>query len=217
MQPIAAEHKETIIETWKTVSSGDFAYFDAVEDQFGVFWDDGHIYRRKFDQMNMAAVLEIACGKGRHASQIVNRCERLYLVDTSIDAIAAARERFAGESHISVHLSEDGESLPFLANESITAAFSYDAMVHFEVLTIAAYLSELHRVLKPGGRALLHHSNYSSNPTGCFTDNPGWRNFMSTDIMKYLLSRSGLRALSIDEIDWAAPKSDALTFLEKAA
>ena len=89
-------------------------------------------------------------------------------------------------------------------------------MVHFELLTIASYLGELARVLKPGGRALLHHSNYSKNPTGLFTDNPGWRNFMSVDIMKYLVQRAGLSLISIDEIDWAEPSSDALTFLEKS-
>lgn len=214
---ISSLQKATIIEKWKTSSSSDFAYFDSVENKHGVFWEENHIYRQKFNELDTHTTLEIACGKGRHAAQVVGKCERLYLVDTSIDALQSTRERFKDFPHVSVHLSEDGETLPFLSDASITAVFSYDAMVHFELLTMAAYLGEIARVLKPGGRALLHHSNYSNNPTGRFTDNPGWRNFMSKDVMAHLASRAELRMLDCLEIDWSAPKSDALSLLEKPA
>ena len=89
----------------------------------------------------------------------------------------------------------NGESIP-LDPGSITSVFSFDAMVHFEVTTIASYLCEISRVLTCGGRALLHHSAYDKNPTGTFRQNPGWRNYMSESLFAYLASRSGLSIIS---------------------
>lgn len=214
---ISSAQRDAIIGKWKTTASSDFAYFDSAENQRGVFWEENHLYKQKFNELDTQITLEIACGKGRHAAQIVDTCERLYLLDTSVDAIQSTRERFKNFPHVSVHLSEDGETIPFLSEGSVTAVFSYDAMVHFELLTMAAYLGEIARVLKPGGRALLHHSNYSANPTGRFTENPGWRNFMSKDVMAHLASRAELKVLDCQEINWSAPGSDALSLLEKPA
>jgi SAM-dependent methyltransferase len=213
--PSASVRKDLVIDTWKTASSMDFGYFDKVESMTDVFWDAGTPFRERFDLLDLAATVEIACGKGRHAAQIVDRCPRLHLVDTSVDAAASARARFHDAPHVSVHLSDDGQTLPFLADGSATAVFSYDAMVHFEMLTMAGYLVEIARVLAPGGRALLHHSNYSANPAGGFMDNPHWRNFMSRDVMIHLASRAGLTMLDCHEMDWHAPRLDALSLMEK--
>jgi hypothetical protein len=37
--------------------------------------------------------------------------------------------------------------------------FSFDSLVHVDADVIASYLSELGRVLKPGGAGFIHHSN----------------------------------------------------------
>jgi ubiquinone/menaquinone biosynthesis C-methylase UbiE len=207
--------KQAVIDTWKTESSPDYAYFDAVEHQAGGFWADDSLYRKEFDKLDLSSVLEIACGKGRHSAQIADRCGKLILADTSTDAIAFAAQRFSDKPNVSTHLIADGETLPFISNASLTAAFSYDAMVHFEALTMASYLREMSRVLVPGGMALFHHSNYSAAPENNFNQNPGWRNFMTYDLMRYLASRAGLKILSHHTIDWAAPGSDALTLFVK--
>lgn len=153
---------------------------------------------------------------GKTQLQIADRVGRLHLVDTSTAALDYARRRFANKTNVLIHLSEDGETLPFLADASVTAVFSYDAMVHFEMLSVARYLQEIARVLVPGGKALLHHSNYGANPTGKFTDNPGWRNFMTEAVFRNLASRAGLTILSYETIAWATSDSDALSLLERA-
>jgi ubiquinone/menaquinone biosynthesis C-methylase UbiE len=209
------DEKQRIIEMWRTAGSADYAYFDAFEQHVGGFWEPASIYRQWFDRLDLSSVLEIACGKGRHSQQIVDRSARIIMCDTSEDAIAAAKERFAKYPNVSCYFVQDGQSLPFLDDETVSAVFSYDAMVHFEALTVNAYLNEISRVLRPGGKALLHHSNYSANPSQSFEKNPGWRNFMSLPTFNYFASRAGLMVVDQVPITWAEPDSDALTLLEK--
>jgi hypothetical protein len=90
-------------------------------------------------------------------------------------------------------------------------------MVHFEPLTVAAYLSEAARVLTPKGKGLFHHSNYNGNPTGKFTDSPHWRNYMTKDLFAHFCSRNGLTILDQVEIDWdRSAKLDCLSLFEKS-
>ena len=150
---------------WKTEQSPDFRYFAKYDNEEATnpFWDENTPFRNAFSQLDLTSILEIACGTGRHAARIVDRATRLYLLDTSVDAVRLARQRFASQPHVEVIVSEDGESIP-LADELVSAVFSYDAMVHFEATTIGNYLFETARVLIPGGRALFHHSVYDKDP-----------------------------------------------------
>jgi cyclopropane fatty-acyl-phospholipid synthase-like methyltransferase len=112
-------------------------------------------------------------------------------------------------------VSGDG-TLPEIRSNSVTAVFSYDSMVHFEMQTVAAYLMEVSRILRKGGKVLFHHSNLTENPEGKFTENPGWRNYMTADIMRHLASRSHLRVLSQTVLGWnVLPHLDMLTCLQK--
>jgi ubiquinone/menaquinone biosynthesis C-methylase UbiE len=209
--------KQSVIDRWKTKDSRDWAYFDSVEGKADGFWNDHSLYRKRFDRLDLTAVAEIACGKGRHSQKIADKCGHLTIIDTSVDAIEFCKQRFAENPNVTVVLSEDGESLPFLENDSLTSIFSYDALVHFEPLTVAAYLKESGRVLKSGGMALFHHSNYSAAPTNQFSSNPGWRNYMTTDLFAHFASRAGLDIIDQLIIDWAAgvKGSDALTLMVK--
>jgi len=45
---------------------------------------------------------------------------------------------------------------------SIDFAFSFDSLVHAESDVVSSYVRELARVLKPGGVAFLHHSNFGA-------------------------------------------------------
>lgn len=216
-----AEH-DAIVNTWRDADSTDYAYFARFEDPSLVawFWSENSRFRKAFDRyLDLTDVLEIASGAGRHSAQIVNRCQRLTLIDTSTAATELAKQRFAGAAHVDVILSTDGKSLPF-QKERFSAVFSYDAMVHFEPLTIASYISEIASVLKPGGRAILHHSNYSKNPTKTFKENPDWRNFMPSGLVEHICSRLGLRVIEQQTFRWngkgiLADKTDALTVMEK--
>lgn len=43
-------------------------------------------------------------------------------------------------------------------------------MVHFEMINIYRYLKDIFRVLKPGGMALIHHSNNLDDYKASFTN-----------------------------------------------
>jgi SAM-dependent methyltransferase len=209
-----------IIACWATEQSVDFRYFTEFEkpEFLKIFWGPSSRFRACFFRyLDLTCVLEIASGAGRHAAQVANRCGTLMLVDTSAAALDLARTRFAGTTNIVIPPPTDGISLP-ARDRSMTAVYSYDAMVHFEPLTVAAYLREISRVLVPGGRALLHHSNYAKNPTGKLTDNPGWRNYMPPGLFAHFVDRADLRILLHQTFGWngSRRRTDALTVVERA-
>jgi SAM-dependent methyltransferase len=197
MIPSNCEYVAEIIGMWKTRESPDFPYFDKydTDDATNPFWNAGTAFASMFARLDLSRILEIGCGTGRHSARIVDRANDLYLLDTSPDALALARARFAAYAHVHVLEPGNGASIP-LGVHSVTAVFSFDAMVHFEATTVANYLDETCRVLVPGGLALFHHSVYDRNPTGTFRQNPGWRNYMSESLFAHLASRAGLSVVS---------------------
>ena len=80
-------------------------------------------------------------------------------MDVTPKCVEACRQRFADRSGARFEVN-DGHSLPMVEDSSIDFAFSFDSLVHVEAETLAGYLGELARVLKPDGVAFLHHSNY---------------------------------------------------------
>ncbi len=106
-------------------------------------------------------LLEIAPGFGRWTQFLKNHSKKLILVDLSEKCINTCRKRFAAESHITYHVN-DGQSLAMVPDRSVDFVFSFDSLVHVEEDTIAAYLSEIAKKLKPEGAAVLHHSNMDS-------------------------------------------------------
>lgn len=212
---MGATFQGEIVEMWRTQDSSNYYYFEQVEKLTDAFWAEGTAFRTLFDRLDLSRVVEIACGQGRHTVRVPRRYESLLAVDTSIDAISECRKRYGDLANVRFEISNDGQSIP-APPESQTALFSYDAMVHFEPLTMAAYLAESARVLVQGGRGLFHHSNYSANPTGKFTEGLHWRNYMTRDLFAHFCSRNGLKVLERIEIDWnEAPKLDCLTLLER--
>lgn len=211
------QHNE-VVRMWKDRESRNFVYFDQVESLTNTFWGDGSLFRQLFDKIDSSELLEIACGQGRHTARVPIGYKRIFALDTSTDAVANAKERFRDNQKITVAFSEDGVTIPQPDN-SFTGAFSYDAMVHFEPLTMASYLRETERVLKPGGRALFHHSVYDKNPTGAFTESQDWRNYMTPDLFAHFASRAGLMVLESHSFAWGNPEiiTDGLTLLEKQA
>ena len=104
-----------------------------------------------------ARILEIGPGHGRWTEYLIERAGSLDLVDINESCLDSCRERFAGCDNIRYHLTGDC-SLGFLDDGSIDFAWSFDAFVHMEAPVIEGYMTELGRVLAPGGRAVIHHA-----------------------------------------------------------
>jgi SAM-dependent methyltransferase len=180
-------HRDAIRRDWS-----EHRYYRQAEDDewLAPFWAGDSPFRRQVEHLDLACVIEIGCGRGRHSAQIADQAGRLFLVDINPSNIEACTQRFAGRDHVACICNQGGD-LSAIANDAATAAFSYDAMVHFEASDVLTYLSELHRVLRPAGRALLHYSNYEDNPGGFYRDNPGHRNFFSERMMRHFADRAG--------------------------
>jgi len=106
-------------------------------------------------------VLDLACGHGRHARLLARLVGRVVGVERSAAYLALAR---AGD--VSAHgppspgfVCGDLRSLP-LAPGAFDAVFSwYSSLFMFDDAANEAALAEAARVVRPGGRLLVHHGN----------------------------------------------------------
>jgi ubiquinone/menaquinone biosynthesis C-methylase UbiE len=216
--PREKDPTKRIISFWQK-GGADFEYFASAEKKewMDLFWKEGTIFFRLFRQLNPDHLLEIASGTGRHSFMIADKIKHLYLLDSSAGALEKARQKFSGYHNITFLHHKDGLGIPvhFLADETLTAVFSYDAMVHFEKECVLRYVKDSYRVLKPGGRALFHYSNYDKDPEGGFTGNKGWRNYMSQEIFTTAATSYGFRVLHSEIVSFSFKDSDCVTLLEK--
>lgn len=103
-------------------------------------------------------VLEIAPGYGRWTPYLLKASNKVHLVDLNESCIAHCKNKFQHISKLSYHVN-DGKSLRSIEGESIDFIWSYDSFVHIELADIDSYFSEIQRVLKPEGRAVIHHAD----------------------------------------------------------
>ncbi|MDO1559889.1 class I SAM-dependent methyltransferase [Brevundimonas sp. 2R-24] len=198
----------------------DTPYYDQAEDPVwvGIFWSEPSIFLDGFRQLDLSSVMELACGRGRHAEQFADRAGKVVLIDPLKANVEACRRRHARRRNVSVRRN-NGRDLSGCRDGEFTAVFSYDAMVHFEATDTIRYLGEIARVLRPGGRALLHYSTDDSRPVGSYRDHPRWRSFFSEPMMLHFAGRAGLHALSSVRTSWppnnGEPPVDGCILLEK--
>ena len=113
-----------------------------------------------------------------------------------------------------VHYVNSGSNFEKLADNTYTAIFSYDSMVHFESIDIYHYLLDTERILKKGGMALYHHSNNHSDYKTSFITGEMGRNYMSMDLFAHFADRCGLEVLEQQVIKWGNVE-DGITLLRK--
>ena len=193
-------------------------YFDAAESDslIAIFWGDESPFRCMFDKMDLDNVIELACGHGRHVSHYCKRANNIILVDILEKNIDICKERFS-DIHNIKYYKNNGKDLSEIEDDSVSALFTYDAMVHFEMFDIYNYLTETRRILKRGGMALFHHSNLMADANQSFENAPGGRNFMSKMLFAYLVNHAGLEVVEQRVIDWAGEKDmDCITLVRKA-
>jgi len=225
------DYKRQIKEDWSPKAG----YYEIAEASLCVFWAGAprhpalprwpwagwrrqqRIFTRMFKTLDRGHLVELACGHGRHAVHIRDHYGfgHFTLVDINQANIEICEQRFAGDDRFS-YLVNSGSDLSAMATNSCTAVFCYDAMVHFEYDDVLSYLREIYRVLCSEGTALLHHSNYDQNPGARYSDNPHWRNFMSSALVAHAAIRIGFTVVEQQILAWGrSARLDCATLLAK--
>lgn len=102
--------------------------------------------------------LEIGCSWGRWCIAAAQQGYQPIGVDPSLKGVRAAR-RVAAQLGIKAHyVVADGRHLPF-SNEVFGQVFSYSVLQHISRNQVRETLSEIQRVLRPGGGALVQMPN----------------------------------------------------------
>ena len=102
-------------------------------------------------------MLDLACGHGRHARVLAGRLGTVVGVDRSAAYLRKAIGTSRGEG--AAYVRGDVRTLPFREG-AFDAAYSwYSSLFMFDDRTNAACLAEAARVLRRGGRLLVHHAN----------------------------------------------------------
>ena len=94
-------------------------------------------------------VLDIGCGAGEFSAALLAAGAAPIAVDIAGEALRRARERVPG---LDARLWRPGEALP-VEDASVDAAWAGEVIEH--VADVAPWLSEVRRVLRPGGTLLL--------------------------------------------------------------
>ena len=156
-----------------------------------------------------AVVLEVGPGGGRWTEVLQSRAAKLYVVDVAERAIELCRERFVAQANIEYQVG-DGSSLD-LAASSIDAVWSYDVFVHINPVNVRSYFREFRRVLRPGGRAVIHHPG---EPGRRAKDRPGWRSDVTNAMVVDFARENDLHVVA--QTQDLVNEGDVLTVLEKS-
>ena len=160
-----------------------------------------------------SVILEIGPGHGRWSRILAGRCRQLILVDLSPQCIQFCKNLLSAHEHVKF-FANDGHSLKEIEDEGIDFVWSFDSFVHMDKRTIGCYLTEIARVLKRDGKAVLHHAGrrhgflwlgflvncgrfgrslYTMLSIGRFADTDGWRSNVSKQMFNRLAHDGGLR------------------------
>ena len=106
-------------------------------------------------------ILDVGCGPGFYVAELLERVGpdgSVVGVDASPDMLAMAARRVDGHGNVAFH-EGDATALP-VEDGGFDAALSVQVLEY--VTDTAAALAELHRVLRPGGRALVWDVDWST-------------------------------------------------------
>jgi len=121
---------------------------------------EGHILQ-ELDAIDFAGkkTLEIGLGQGADSMQLIDRGAVYYGIDLTEESVRRVKERFSlFEKPYQEVTVANAEKIPY-ADNSFDIVYSHGVIHHSP--RIGAIVAEIHRVLKPGGQAIvmLYHKN----------------------------------------------------------
>lgn len=112
------------------------------------------IAKAHFGSIQDKDVLDIGCGVGNYHRLLRPHISKLSGIDVSAECVARARERNEGV----VYKVYDGERLPY-PDGSFDIAYTICVLHHVPPANWARFVEEMHRVIRPGGLALIFEHN----------------------------------------------------------
>lgn len=190
-------------------------YYDDAERWTHLFWGETTRFRQYFNKLDLTSTIELACGYGRHSEIVAPMSGNLILIDVFQENLSKCQNRLSDFNNVTYCLG-NGFDLSAVETSTSTAIFCYDAMVHFSMDIMQSYLAETSRVLKIGGMALFHHSNYQGPALSHYGQHPHARNVMNYDLFAEQARGTGLAIVDSDVLDWGGVSSlDRLTLFVK--
>ena len=104
----------------------------------------------------MHTAAEIGPGGGRWTQYLIP-FRQLYLIDYHRELLQEARRRFSRPNIR--FIKNSGCDFPGIEDSALDFVFSFGCFVHLDLDLITRYLSEMRRVLKRGGNAVIHYSD----------------------------------------------------------
>ena len=138
------------------------------------------------------------------------------VVDLNPNCIKKTKEKLG--HHVLGYFVNNGNDLPKIRDNSQDLVFSFDSFVHFHKNVIDDYLKEIFRVLKPGGKAYIHHSWLEGGSDYSFQNYAG-RSTMDPTIFKSLVEKNNMSVIDQKQIsfeplgEWDG--TDNITIFEK--
>ena len=150
-----------------------------------------------------ARVAEVGPGGGRLARGVAPRVGELVLFDISPQMLARCKKVLRDRTNVRYVLLE-GLSFPEDLAGRFDFVYAFDVYVHFDMHSLWRHLQGIERLLRPGGRALIHTAN--------LTAPLGWERFASQErysveghfpltpeAVRTLVSHTGLRMVRESE------------------
>ena len=101
-----------------------------------------------------ADALELGASIGVYTELLAPRCERLTTIDGAPTAVAAARRRLAGATHVDTILGEIPDSIPIRRFDLVVAS---EILYYLTAAELAQTLGRLESSMIPGGRLVATH------------------------------------------------------------
>lgn len=183
--------------SWKQSANAWIAYIDSGDSVRELLLDS--VMLRLVGDVTGRRVLDLGCGEGRFCRMLSERGAETVGIDPTRTLVATAASRHPSGSYVRA----PAENLPF-ADASFELAVSYITLVDIEGYREA--ISEVARVLKPGGRFVVANVGFTSASSAWVRDEQGRRLYRPVD--RYLEERPiPLQWRNIQVINWHRPLS----------
>lgn len=151
-----AEDFDRLVESYDD-KINDAISFGGREHSFYIDIKRDHLLRLaadRFPDLKAIDVLDLGCGIGMYHPGLEGRFRELHGIDVSAQSIEVARKRHS----FVLYQSFDGGMLPYPDNR-FDFAFTICVMHHVPTAHWEAFTTEMYRVIKPGGLALVFEHN----------------------------------------------------------